>query len=49
MVTLSYASLLHPCMLGCIPSCFIKCIILVGWLQELIAYARLHVFIHMFT
>lgn len=42
LVTWLYAAWLHPCMLECIVDYLIKCIIFVGWLQELIAYARLH-------
>jgi len=47
LVTWAYVAWLHPFMLGCTLDCLITCISLVGWLQELIAYASLHVFIHM--
>lgn len=38
---------LHSCMVGCIFVCLITCTSLIGWLQELIAYDRLHVFMSM--
>ena len=43
-----YAAWLHVFMLGAFLNALITCIRLIGWLQELITYAWLHVFIHMY-